>query len=97
MLWESELPFIAVLFVCMAGCLACGVLAARKGYNIYIWTAAGGLVVSFVVLAFLPFANMELDSSNNRSEKVGNWIGAALAAVSLASLGSLVLHIVGSL
>ena len=59
MFWASALPFIILLVVCMAGCPACGLLAARKGYNIYIWTAAGGMLVSLVVLAFLPFANKE--------------------------------------
>jgi dipeptide/tripeptide permease len=96
MFWASALPFIVVLVVCMAGCLACGVLAARKGYNIYLWTAAGGLLVSLVVLAFLPFVNKEGDGNNKQFEKTGNWIGAALAAVSLVSLASLILHIVGS-
>jgi dipeptide/tripeptide permease len=94
---ESALPFIVVLVVCMAGCLACGVLAARKGYNIYIWTAAGGLLVSFLVLAFLPFVNKESEGDDKRFEKTGNWIGAALAAVSLPSLASLILQIVGAL
>jgi len=95
MFWESSLPFIVVLGVCMAGCLACGVLAARKGYNIYIWTAAGGLLVSFVVLAFLPFVNRESNNDSKGFEKTGNWIGIALAAVSLPSLASLILQIVG--
>ena len=95
MFWESALPFIIVLAVCMAGCLACGVLAARKGYNIHIWTAAGGVLVSFVILAFLPFVNKESDDDDNGFEKTGNWIGVALAAVSLPSLVSLILQIVG--
>ena len=95
MFWASALPFIILLVVCMAGCLACGVLAARKGYNIYIWTAAGGMLVSFVVLAFLPFANKEPHSHTKQWEQTGNWIGIALAAVSLPGLVSLILQIVG--
>ena len=95
MFWESALPFIVVLAVCMAGCLACGVLAARKGYNIYIWTVAGGLLVSFIVLAFLPFVNKESGDGNNGFEKTGNWIGAALASISLPGLASLILQIIG--
>ena len=95
MVWEGVLPFIVVLTVCMAGCLGCGVLAARKGYNIYIWTVAGGLLVSFVVLAFLPFVDQTSDDEKKRVEKTGNWIGVALAALSLPGLASLILQIVG--
>ena len=95
MFWEGTLPFVMVLVVCMAGCLACGLLAARKGYNIYVWTAAGGWLVSFVVLAFLPFVNRASNGQNEQLERTGNWIGGALAVVSLVALARLIWEIVG--
>ena len=47
------------------------------------------MLVSFVVLAFLPFVNKESDGDNKQFERTGNWVGMALAAVSLLSLASL--------
>ena len=79
---------ILILFVCGAACLGCGILAARKGYNIFIWAAAGGVLVSFVILAFLPFANKKSGAEKKRLERMGNGIGGALAAVSLLSLAA---------
>lgn len=37
-------------------CLITGTLAARKGYNFYLWVLAGG-IIGLVILSFLPFVN----------------------------------------
>jgi len=63
-------------------------LAARKGYNLFLWFFAGGLSVpSLLVLAFLPFTNKDdipADVAARRRTR-GNIIGLVLAIITLVT------------
>ncbi|MFZ2412116.1 MAG: hypothetical protein WAW23_11140 [Candidatus Methanoperedens sp.] len=64
-------------------------LAKRKGYNPYIWFFAAG-VIGLIVLAFLPFTNVETLSDDQKmaAKKKGNII-AIVIAILFAILGTL--------
>ena len=94
MFWSGLLPLFVLLVVCMAACLVCGALAVRKGYNLYIWTLAGGLPVSFLVFAFLPRVD-DKSAETSRVEKTGNWIGLPLAVISTLCFLKLILYMIG--
>ena len=58
-------------------------LAARKGYNFFLWIFAGG-IIGLLILMFLPFVN---DKSNlscderQRQRKTGNTIAGAISLI----------------
>jgi hypothetical protein len=64
-----------------------GGLAARKGYNFFIWFFAAG-IIGLIVLAFLPFVNKGGLSPEVAEDKrtAGNMIGAVLAAVTVVTV-----------
>ena len=57
-----------------------GALAARKGYNFFLWALAAD-VLGLIILAFLPFANRPEQSPDERRQlrRTGNTIGGLLA------------------
>lgn len=61
-----------------------GGLAARKGYNFFIWFFAAG-IIGLIVLAFLPFTNKGDMPPEVAAQKrsTGNTIGGVLAALSI--------------
>lgn len=69
----------------LAVSLVTGALAARKGYSFILWAMGSG-ILGLVTLSFLPFANLPELSPDRQQElrRTGNFLGAALAAVSLA-------------
>jgi hypothetical protein len=64
--------------------LVTGALAARKGYNFFIWALAAG-IPSLVILSFMPFSNKENQSAEERAHKkrTGNTVGGVLAVIGL--------------
>ena len=59
-------------------------MAARKGYNFFIWFFAGGLI-GLCVLSCLPFANeADAPEKDQAMRRTGNLIGGGLAVASLA-------------
>jgi hypothetical protein len=77
---------LLVLFVTVI-CLVTGVLAARKGYNFFLWVLAGG-ILGLVILAFLPFVNKgDLSEIEVREKtKTGNIIGGVFTAIALVQI-----------
>ncbi|RLL50739.1 hypothetical protein D8Y20_11165 [Mariprofundus sp. EBB-1] len=66
-------------------CIITAILAARKGYNPFIWFFASG-VIGLIILAFLPFVNEK--SALNEDERAvkkrkGNIIGGVIAALAI--------------
>jgi hypothetical protein len=61
-----------------------GLLAARKGYNFFLWLLAAGCI-GLIILAFLPFANKpELAPEEQaRLKKTGDTIGGVLTGIGL--------------
>ena len=66
---------IRILFV-VGVCVVTGALAARKGYNFFLWILAGG-IIGLLALAFLPFTNK---GENEHLKKRGNLIGGGISA-----------------
>ena len=61
-----------------------GGLAARKGYNFFLWALAAG-VLGLIILAFLPFANQPDLSSDEqaRLRRTGNIVAGVLAVLAV--------------
>lgn len=72
-----------LVVVVLLGCLVGG-LAARKGYNFFIWFFAAG-IIGLIVLAFLPFTNKgDLPPEVAEQKRTtGNIIGGVLAALAI--------------
>jgi len=73
------------LVVAAVVCLITAALAARKGYNFFLWFFAGGLI-GLCTLACLPFANQQdsPEETNAALRRRGNVIGGVLSSVCLA-------------
>lgn len=59
--------------------LITGALAARKGYNFFCWTLAGG-ILGLIVLAFLPNTKLLDEEARQSKVKLGNGIGLGISA-----------------
>jgi zinc transporter ZupT len=72
------------LVVAVVVCVITAALAARKGYNFFLWFFAGGLI-GLCTLACLPFANRAdaSDETNAALRHRGNVIGGVLSGVCL--------------
>jgi len=64
--------------------LITGGLAARKGYNFFIWFFAGG-IIGLIILAFLPFTNKGDLSPGDAAQKrrTGNTIAGVFAGLAI--------------
>ena len=78
----------AELFLLVVLALTTGALAARKGYNFFTWTFAGGSLIALIVLAFLPFTDKEGVSPEVAVKKraTGNIIGGVIAGLAVLSV-----------
>ena len=77
-----------IILVAIPGAILGG-LAARKGYNFFIWFLGGGLsffglIVGLVVLAFLPYTTKAATPEDvARLTRRGNIIGGVTAFVAI--------------
>jgi len=61
-------------------CIITGALAARKGYNFFLWVLAGG-IVGLLILAFLPHTQKLPDEKRIDAIKKGNTIGTIISVI----------------
>jgi peptidoglycan/LPS O-acetylase OafA/YrhL len=75
--------------------LITGGLAARKGYNFFLWFFACG-IIGLIILAFLPFTNKGDLQPGVAAQKraTGNTIGGVLTAI---AIGVIILRIAAAL
>ena len=70
-------------------CVATGLLAARKGYNFFLWVLAGG-IIGLLILAFLPFVNNKSDIADadekSRLASRGNRVGGVISVIAVLML-----------
>ncbi len=81
----NEYILVGGTFLCILPGVVTGMLAERKGYTISAWFLTGGLVLlSAIVLGFLPNATHETDASKRATlVRRGNRIGAFLSLVTI--------------
>ncbi len=61
-------------------CIIAGALAARKGYNFFLWVLAGG-IIGLLILAFLPHTQKLPEDKRNDALKKGNTIGSIISVI----------------
>ena len=74
-----------MIIVAIVVCLVTGALAARKGYNFFLWVLAGG-VVGLLILAFLPDTEKLQDTEQKVALKNGNITGGVISAIAVIGL-----------
>ncbi len=75
--------------IAIAICIVTGLLAARRGYNFFLWMFAGG-VVGLLVLVFLPDVGKKSKVSDedekHRLVSTGNRIGGGISAFAIVAM-----------